>query len=462
MLGPSGPRRLRLAVEHLAQMRGGLCFLVDLDPRWVNVLIRRQAHQELAAYKAHVVDQALKILRAHDTIRCLFATPRLLEALCEKIDLVKAGIRGVFCGGTEMDAQFHRFAREELVPGAAFVPTYGNTLMGLALCKPFDPADDYAITYHAPQPRAVIELVDPADPGRPVDYGETGRVLLTTLTREFFMPRFLERDEAERAPPTEACPGTGCGTCACWPPSRRASPWGSTRTRGRRPRARPRPARRPGVRQPPAPPPDRRAHRRSRGRGEPGQRRPDRPRPGGGRSPTAGPWNGCRPESWAPSAPRPARRFRQDRLPVDCGTDQSFEDYLSHLAATGGPAPEPRTAQRRQDLRRPGVDGTGAGRPDPGPGPGRRRRRLGRGEGPHDQLPAPDRRPRGRAAQQLAGGPHPVAARGPPEDPPGPAPRRPASRGRPCAWPEPSPPPAARPRPSASTRGTTTAPWRSW
>ncbi|HCK15099.1 TPA: hypothetical protein DHW51_13335, partial [Candidatus Poribacteria bacterium] len=29
MLGPSGPRRLRLAVEHLAQIRGGICFLVD-------------------------------------------------------------------------------------------------------------------------------------------------------------------------------------------------------------------------------------------------------------------------------------------------------------------------------------------------------------------------------------------------------------------------------------------------
>ena len=26
---------------------------------------------------------------------------------------------------------------------------------------------------------------------------------LTTLTREFFMPRFLERDEAEREPPCE-------------------------------------------------------------------------------------------------------------------------------------------------------------------------------------------------------------------------------------------------------------------
>ena len=29
MLGPTGPRRLRLAVEHLAQFRGGICFGLD-------------------------------------------------------------------------------------------------------------------------------------------------------------------------------------------------------------------------------------------------------------------------------------------------------------------------------------------------------------------------------------------------------------------------------------------------
>ena len=209
MVGPTGPRRLRLAVEHLAQIRGGICFFVDLDPRWVNVLIKQQKAQELEAYKSHVVDQALKILRAHDSIRCLFTTPRLLEALSEKISLPKTGVTGIFCGGTEMDAQFHRFAREELVPGVEFIPTYGNTLMGLAHCKPFDPADDYAIIYYPPQPRAVIELVDPKDTERKVGYGETGRVMLTTLTKEFFMPRFLERDEAERAEPIEQYPWDG-------------------------------------------------------------------------------------------------------------------------------------------------------------------------------------------------------------------------------------------------------------
>lgn len=209
MLGPTGPRRLRLAIEHLAQHRGGIAFFVDLDPRWVNKLIKASKWQELDEYKRHVIDQGLNILRAHDNIKCLFTTPKLLEALCEKINLVKYGITGIFCGGTEMNAQFHRFAREELVPGVDFVPTYGNTLMGLACHKPFDPKDNYAITYYPPSPRAVFEIVDPDDTDKRVNYGETGRVMLTTLTKEFFMPRFLERDEGERAAPIEPYPWDG-------------------------------------------------------------------------------------------------------------------------------------------------------------------------------------------------------------------------------------------------------------
>ena len=209
MLGPTGPRRLRLAIEHLAQYRGGIAFFVDLDPRWVNRLIKDQRHHDVELYKEHVIEQGLKILRAHDNIRCLFTTPKLLEALAQKIDLGRVGITGVFCGGTEMTRQFHRFAREELVPGIDFIPTYGNTLMGLARPKPFDPADDYAIIYYPPHPRAVFEIVDPKNLDRIVPYGERGRVLLTTLTREFFMPRFAERDEGMRAEPCEAYPWDG-------------------------------------------------------------------------------------------------------------------------------------------------------------------------------------------------------------------------------------------------------------
>ena len=84
MLGPSGPRRLRLAVEYLAQYRGGICFLVDLDPRWVNKLIQYGKHQELDLYKNHVIDQALNILRAHDNIQCLFHKHRSYLKRCPK------------------------------------------------------------------------------------------------------------------------------------------------------------------------------------------------------------------------------------------------------------------------------------------------------------------------------------------------------------------------------------------
>lgn len=210
MLGPSGPRRLRLAVEHLAQFRGGISFCVDLDPRWVIKLIKWGEMQMMERYKSHVIDQAVTILKAHPNIKCMFATPKLLEALCEKVSLKKMGITGVFCGGTEMTPQFHRFAVEELMEGAYFAPTYGNTLMGLATHKvPRDPADNWAIIYYPPAPRAMIEVVDPDEPRRVVGYGETGRVRLTTLTQELFIPRFLERDECERERPCERYPWDG-------------------------------------------------------------------------------------------------------------------------------------------------------------------------------------------------------------------------------------------------------------
>jgi len=209
-VGPTGPRRLRLAVEHLCQYRGGICFLVDLDPRWVIKLIKWGEMQMMERYKQHVVDQALTLMRAHENIQCMFTTPKLLEAICEKVSLKKMGIKGIFCGGTEMTPQFHRFAVEELLgPDIYFAPTYGNTLMGLATHKAPAPEDNWAIIYYPPSPRAMLEVVDPDNPRQLVPYGATGRVRLTTLTRETFIPRFLERDECEREAPCKQYPWDG-------------------------------------------------------------------------------------------------------------------------------------------------------------------------------------------------------------------------------------------------------------
>ena len=55
----------------------------------------------------------------------------------------------------------------------------------------------------------VIEVVSFDDSNHVVPYGQTGRVRLTTLTRETFIPGFLERDEGEREPPYDKYPWDG-------------------------------------------------------------------------------------------------------------------------------------------------------------------------------------------------------------------------------------------------------------
>ncbi|HEV7278626.1 MAG TPA: hypothetical protein VGN57_00315 [Pirellulaceae bacterium] len=220
MLGPSGPRRLRLAVEHLCQYRGGICFCIDLDPRWVVKVLKKGQIDQAEAYKKHCIDQAITILDAGHEIKCMFATPKLLDGLCLELEnrgtsLKEKGVTGIFSGGTEFTPQWTRYCVEELFGGPPeesgiyMTPTYGNTLMGLACSKPVTAADKYKISYYAPQPRAVTEVVTFDDYNQVVPYGETGRVKLTTLTDEFFVPGFMERDEGEREAPFDTYPWDG-------------------------------------------------------------------------------------------------------------------------------------------------------------------------------------------------------------------------------------------------------------
>lgn len=233
MLGPSGPRRLRLAIEHLSQHRGGTCFCIDLDPRWVVKLIKMKQFEMANLYKEHCIEQAFTILAGGHDIKCMFTTPKLLAALDEGLRTGKleekyrqlgkkipagglrsikaTGITGIFSGGTEFTPQFTREAYEEMLDNGEvyMTPTYGNTLMGLACSKPIGPEDGFKISYYAPQPRAAIQVVEPKDYDKVVDYGQTGRVLLTTLTKELFVPRFPERDEGEREAPFDKFPWDG-------------------------------------------------------------------------------------------------------------------------------------------------------------------------------------------------------------------------------------------------------------
>lgn len=211
MVGPTGPRRLRLTIEHLANHRGGPCYHVDCDPRWARRLAAEGRHAEAQAYTAHVIAQAVRVLE-HRPIQCLFTTPTLLEALGDAIDLQSLDLRGVFCGGTSMSAQTLRFLVEEVLGDTiALLPTYGNTLMGLAIGLPVNATRGFRPAYYPPEPRAVLRVVDPNATDQVVDYGAWGRIELTTLTRELLLPRHLERDEAIRLAPTAEHPFDGVG-----------------------------------------------------------------------------------------------------------------------------------------------------------------------------------------------------------------------------------------------------------
>ena len=167
--------------------------------------------EHLEAYKEHCIDQAITILGAA-TISAACSRRRSCSnrwpSPWKNADQASArrASRASSPGGTEFTPQWTRFATEEFLDGVYMTPTYGNTLMGLACSKPVTAAEGYKITYYAPQPRAVAEVVDFNDSNRVVGYGETGRVKLTTLTKEFFVPGFLERDEGEREQPYEKYP----------------------------------------------------------------------------------------------------------------------------------------------------------------------------------------------------------------------------------------------------------------
>ena len=144
----------------------------------------------------------------------MFTTPKLLESLCQALEkqgktLKDVGIKGIFSGGTEFTPQWTRFVTEEYLDGVFMTPTYGNTLMGLACSKPVTKEEGYKISYYAPQPRACTEVVTFNDYTTTVGYGETGRVKLTTLTKELFVPGFMERDEGEREMPFAKYPWDG-------------------------------------------------------------------------------------------------------------------------------------------------------------------------------------------------------------------------------------------------------------
>lgn len=196
---PGGVNNAGTFVQHLAHEWDALPYHVTMDPRWTKHISTRPDDREFNRYVEHLLEQAANVLETQP-ITVLFTTGRLLERPAVRELITNSGLEGIIHGGTALNRDTHRVFREEWYDDLALVGEYGNTLMGIAPEAP--PSDrafeerSYHLDYVPCYPYFVPEIVD--ETGSSVAYDERGRIRLTVLTNELFLPFLLERDSAIR------------------------------------------------------------------------------------------------------------------------------------------------------------------------------------------------------------------------------------------------------------------------
>ncbi|MFJ7244244.1 phenazine biosynthesis protein [Kitasatospora sp. NPDC098652] len=200
-LGPTGPHVVAFDTSRYAEPAGGLCYTVDLDPRWVKRLLGSGRQQEADDYIDHLLDQAREVLLSQP-VRVLSTTPPLIEAICarpELHELVASRVGAIIWAGTSFSPESLRVVREDFFPDARLVGIYGNSLMGVAPQRVRTPEDVHACVFEPFAETTRLDLVD--EDGEQVGYGERGRVRLHLVSEEMFLPNVLERDTAVRVRP---------------------------------------------------------------------------------------------------------------------------------------------------------------------------------------------------------------------------------------------------------------------
>ena len=190
---PSGPHTVGNIVRELVEHFGAVVYPIDMDPRWVKRLIRANRLAEVNEYTEHLLEQIDDVSKQR--IDYVHSTPPLFDVLVRRRPELVAKLEGVRLVGAHITPAMYRdFSRA--LNGGILGLTYGNTLgncVGLPAQR-----DGDLLPYVPNYPHVTIAVVDKSDWTRTVEFGETGRVRLTVLQDDLFLPNVLERDQAER------------------------------------------------------------------------------------------------------------------------------------------------------------------------------------------------------------------------------------------------------------------------
>jgi hypothetical protein len=209
-VGPSGPHIIGKVVRELARRTGSIDpFSVDFDPRWAKKLVEGSMARQ--RYLEHITEQAIDVIQREE-IGVVFTTPPALTALATRMtDRQRESIRGVHYGGLSIAPETVNVFRAAF-PNAVHLAGYGNTLFGVVMEVIDEPR--VAMDYFPLGDRLRVEVVQKSgdEPQEVTTRGECGRVMFHRLDESALLVNVLERDEAERIPPSPAALALGATT----------------------------------------------------------------------------------------------------------------------------------------------------------------------------------------------------------------------------------------------------------
>lgn len=198
-LGPMGPHTTGRLVVDIAQGRGGLCYSIDLDPRFVKIAVNEKMNETLDRYLKHIWEQTESILK-YQKVEVLFATSRLLEMAPEYIDMeLFKGLKGIVHAGTPLDSDTNELLQTELFPDIPIIGMYGTSTTGISYQAKGMIHKPYRVVYVPSSPYIILEVVN-AD-GDIVPYESEGFLATYRLTEDYLIPGFWERDKGIRVKP---------------------------------------------------------------------------------------------------------------------------------------------------------------------------------------------------------------------------------------------------------------------